>query len=214
MSSILLIDPAHEITKSLTEGCTAHPHGTHHDLLALFQTMDHETAMQVVQQCRAMSPLERNLVERTVIRVGLDTLPLYAGPQSHPRTEAALLTVSLMPVAMEITRSFYCPEMPMEAIQNDISLSSHCVHSVTNFLNDSIDAHAPVWRDASLARGRYLLEMCDSFTGQPDDETRWIGKNSIALASHVNALEDCKKVDRSFCETLLTTTTPLLDGIL
>jgi hypothetical protein len=161
-----------------------------------------------------MSPIERNLAEKTVIRVGLDTLPLYAGPQTHPRTEAALLVFSLMPVAMEITRSFYCPEQSMEAIKTDISLSSHCVHSVTSFLNESIDAHKPVWEDRNLVRGRYLLEVTDSFTGQSDDETRWIGENSIDLASHANALEDCKKVDRSFCESLLTTTKPLLNGIL
>jgi hypothetical protein len=182
--------------------------------MALFRNLSFESAAKLSAQCQAMSPTERNLVERTVIRVGLDTLPLYASPQSHPRIEAAALAISLMPVAMEITRSFYCPEMPMEAIKTDHSLSSHCVSSVTSFLNDSIEAHAPVWRDSSLARGRYLLEVCGGFTGQPSDETRWIGDHSIELASHVLALENCKMIDRTFCESLLTTTTPLLNGIL
>lgn len=214
MSSIRLIDHAQEITESLTKDCPFHSNETHRDLSLLFRKLSHTASVEVSRQCRMMSGTGRALVEEVAIRVGLDTLPLYASSDSHPRTEAATLAIALMPLSMEITRSFYCPELPITALDNDISLKSHCINSVTNFLNDSIEAHAPVWQDVSLVRGRYLLEVFGGFTGQSDGETRWIGDHSIELASHVLVLEDCKMIDRAFCESLLTTTTPLLNGIL
>lgn len=214
MASIRMIHPAREITALLTEGCTVHLKETHHDLLKVFRGMDERLAIDISEQCRSMSPVERSLVERAIVVVGLDTMPLYASPYSHPRVEAAQLVITLMPLAMEITRSFYCPELPMEALDKDISLKSHCVHSVTNFLHNSIDSHAPVWRDKSLIRGRYLLDVCDGFTGQPSEETRWIGEHSIELATHVAELQSCTQIDRAYCASLLTTTAPLLNGIL
>lgn len=213
MSSFRLVDQAHEITESLIQGCPYHSLETHGQLLALFRDLDHKLSTELLQQCRMMSELERSLTEEAVIRVGLDSLPLYASKDKRPRSEAAALVIVLMPLSMEITRNSYCPELSMEALR-DVSLSSHCVQSVKSFLNDSIDARAPIWQDRNLVRGRYFLEVYDGFTGQSDDETRWIGEHSFALSAHVNALEECRMIDRAYCESLLNTTKPLLTGLL
>ena len=204
MVNCRFIEPESEICGYLTQGCDFHPPKTHQSLKTLFRGLGSDAAWEIAARCRAMTEIERFVAEKTILTRAL---------MINPPQEAARIIVQVTPLAIEIIRNTYCPEVTAEEALHQQSLNTSCVFAIQNFVG-ALDLRALIWKDTNTVRGRYLLATCGGRTGQSEDELKWLGENSMELAKHIIQLQNCAHIDRKFCESLMSTTIPLLDGIL
>lgn len=213
MVMVMMNDASRVVSQSITRECTSHSEETHWGIARNLRAMDQGQLFTVLDQCQRMTPLERTLAENVILKMIASNHVKFHSSREFSPSEPVVLAIKLLPLAMEITRSFYCPDQTVEAL-SDPSLSSHVVQSVSVFLNKQVYAQSSIWKDTDLLWGRFLLETYSGFVGQSHEEIRWFGENALQIATFASQLEASNSITREFCESLLTTTKPLLNGIL